>query len=452
MTLTFETLTSPGTGHLPQGAHMNDNTLRILYIDDADGMLHAYDTTPTAGQYSGLTWTASDPLSPDLAISCPRIKRVAHYGIYGYWSDGDDHRFVMYMFPTDISRQFLDGKVTRTVGSKVVSVSATFHNIAGQLVNKRRAVLAPCARIEFWFSMGDSEEFSLGAFYIDSASVTYPDGSVSMRGRNAIGRLLKEQQFCEDNRFTSGSLVQNLTDILVLMGVKEYFVDVVNVDWDLIFDRDLSALDGIENVLALLPGYIIDENAEGVIGIAMPDDERFDAPKGLGMVREMNCWSYDVQYDDAQAAAQVCIVSSDEDESDNPLFTVYQPVTRNQYWAQPSHRTNFYKAPKGTTEEQAQKMAKSLADALSLSGRVESFVGLFAPQITIGDEIEIYESLDQIGNADMIGTVTDVCHNFGRKGFFSSFTVDSGGRKGKDRLSDLIAKMQNKKSQGVTIQ
>ena len=53
---------------------------------------------------------------------------------------------------------------------------------------------------------------------------------------------------------------------------------------------------------------------------------------------------------------------------------------------------------------------------------------------------------------ETIGTVTDVSHNFGRGGFYTAFTVDSGGRKGKARLSDLIGKAsENTNLSGVTI-
>ena len=42
------------------------------------------------------------------------------------------------------------------------------------------------------------------------------------------------------------------------------------------------------------------------------------------------------------------------------------------------------------------------------------------------------------GKVDIVGSVTDVTHNFGKSGFYTSFTVDSGGRKGRVRLKDLI--------------
>jgi len=82
-------------------------------------------------------------------------------------------------------------------------------------------------------------------------------------------------------------------------------------------------------------------------------------------------------------------------------------------------------------------MAQELAESIAISGRLESFAGIFTPQLTLGDEVHI-EASDV--SEEVIGTVTEVTHSFGKSGFYTSFTVDSGGRKAKSRLSDLIGK------------
>lgn len=93
-------------------------------------------------------------------------------------------------------------------------------------------------------------------------------------------------------------------------------------------------------------------------------------------------------------------------------------------------------------------MAEELAETVAISGRQESFVGIFTPQLTIGDEVRLITCT----KAETIGTVVDVTHSFGRGGFYTAFTVDSGGRKGKSRLSDLIGKVSEKPNlTGVTI-
>lgn len=49
-------------------------------------------------------------------------------------------------------------------------------------------------------------------------------------------------------------------------------------------------------------------------------------------------------------------------------------------------------------------------------------------------------------NTENIGTVTNVKHAMGRKGFYTEFTVDSGGRKGKPMLKDYVAQLSGNKT------
>lgn len=93
--------------------------------------------------------------------------------------------------------------------------------------------------------------------------------------------------------------------------------------------------------------------------------------------------------------------------------------------------------------------ADELAESVAISGRIESFVGIFTPHMLIGDAVELVET---DGRHSMIGTVTSVKHNLGRNGFYTEFTVDSGGRKGKPFLKDFVSQISGtKKISGVVI-
>ena len=78
-------------------------------------------------------------------------------------------------------------------------------------------------------------------------------------------------------------------------------------------------------------------------------------------------------------------------------------------------------------------MAEELAQAIAISGRQESFVGIFTPQLTIGDEVRLITG----SKYETVGTVVDVTHSFA-EAVYTAFTVD--GEHGKSRLSDLIVK------------
>ena len=433
MTLTFEYTMNIGQGQYPQAIHSNDNLLRVFYLN-SDGVIRARNADPVLGLYADLVFTDKGRASPDDNISYPSLKRVAHYGGYGFWSAEGDHRFVMFMMPTDISKALVDGSTTFSTGSEVSSMSCSLLNIRGELLNRYRALVTPGTKLEIYFSLGNSSEIPIGIFYIDRANVSYPDEKVSVSARNAIGKLLKEQTFNEDTTFEEGSLIDNMTAVLQLAEVESFFVGDAGKAWKLRFDPDVTILDGLKRVISLLPDWKIDETQSGKVGVASATDPRFDQPGVYTFVRDCTCWSYSVEYDDSDAASRVCVTCGE------PELRVYADVPQSRWWVQPSHRTLFVSAADGATSQEVTAMANELAESLAISGRLESFVGLFTPQLTLGDEAHI---LDENGGEEVIGTITDLTHNFGKGGFYTSFTVDSGGRKAKARLSDLIGKASN---------
>ena len=285
MTLTFEYTLDAGAGLSPQVIHTSDNLLRFIYLT-SDGTVAGSTADPVLGLYDNLTYTETGRISPDESVSCPSIKKVAHYGAYGFWSAEGDHRFVMYMLPADITNSFIDGSVKFSIGSEVSQMSCTLLNIKGALLNRYRAFVTPGTKMELYFSLGSSGEIPLGIFYIDRASVSYPDEKVSVSARNAIGKLLKEQTFNEDNTFEETTLQQNLQEILRLAEVENFFVGESTKTWKLRFEPDVSILDGIKRVISLLDGWKVDETANGVIGVAAVTDARFDQPAVYTFERE----------------------------------------------------------------------------------------------------------------------------------------------------------------------
>ena len=430
MTLTFEYNMNIGQGLYPQAIHSYDNLLRVFYLD-SDEVIRALNADPVLGLYDDLVFTEKGRASPDENISFPSLKRVAHYGGYGFWSAEGDHRFVMFMMPTDISKALVDGSITFGTGSEVSSLSCNLLNIRGELLNRFRALVTPGTKMEVYFSLGDSDEIPLGIFFIDRANVAFPDEKVSVSARNAIGKLLKEQTFNEDNTFEAGALIDNMTAILQLAEVEDFFVGDAGKASKLRFEPDVTILDGLKRVISLLPDWKVDETQSGRVGVAAATDPRFDQPGVYTFERDKTCWSYSVEYDDSDAASRVCVTCGE------PSLRVYATVPQSKWWVQPSHRTLFVMAADGATEAEVTAMANELAETLAISGRLESFVGVFTPQLTLGDEAHI---IDEKGEEQLVGTVTDVTHNFGKGGFYTSFTVDSGGRKAKARLSDLIGK------------
>ena len=121
-----------GKGTSPQAVHDRNNLLRVFYIN-TDNTVHFLQAEPKLGLYDDLFFKERGRGSPDENVSLPSLKRVAHYGAYGFWSAEGDHKFVIYMMPSDISKALTDGSITFNSGSEVSSASCTFANIMGKL-------------------------------------------------------------------------------------------------------------------------------------------------------------------------------------------------------------------------------------------------------------------------------------------------------------------------------
>lgn len=440
MQLTFEYERTIGVGGSPQALHMMDNSFRIIYLEA--GVVKALSADPVLGLYQDLEFKELGQYSPDIGVTHPSLKKVAHHGAYGFWSCDRDHRFVIYMLPTDISKTFEDATINMSVGNEVTTFSGSFLNLRDELFNRNRSLLIPNSKLELYFTLGSSKEISLGQFYVDGVSCKYTENEISVSARNTIGKRLKEQFFDENNVFEEGSLQDNLSKIMHQAEIEDFFVSDSTKGWQLKFEPDMSLLDGILQIIKLLSKWKIEEKPDGTIGIGPPDDIRFDQPQTVEFERDHSCWEYDMEYDDADSYSRICVFCNEPEER------VYVTVPRNKWWVLPSNKTKYVQVADGTSKEEIQVIAEELSEMIAISGRIETFVGIFSPQLIIGDEIELLAD----GEKKIIGTVTSIKHALGRAGFYTEFAVDSGGRKGKTRLSDLIGEVSGtSKSNGVTI-
>lgn len=441
MRLTFEYSKTAGTGLSPQVVHMMDNGLRFIFLT-TDGMVEAKEFFPDMGLYDDLAYTEKGRISADLDVSMPQLKKVAHHGAYGFWSSEESHRFVMYMLPFDVSAAMVDGGISFTKDSPVSQLSISFMNLNGELVGRYRSVISPNTMLEINFTMGSSAWLPLGQFYIDRVSTAYPEESISVSARNGIGKLLKEQTFDENNSFQSADLQVNLENILLLSGIEFYFVGDPNKTWKLTFQPDTALQTGVEQVVSMLPGWQLRQNTDGTVGISAITDSRFEQPSVYVFERDKTCFSYDVEYSDESTYGKICVSCKE------PAQTVYVTLPPHKWWVSPQNKTMYVTVPDGTSGAALSSYAEELSRLIAISGRVESFAGIFMPQLIIGDEIELVETNTR---RSKIGTVTSVRHRFGKGGFLTEFVVDSSGRKGRALLKDYVSQIGGKAAQSNVV-
>jgi len=211
----------------------------------------------------------------------------------------------------------------------------------------------------------------------------------------------------------------------------------------LTFKPEMNLLGGIEQVISLIPQWQIRENTDGTIGIGAITDGRFEQPSTYVFERNKTCWSKIAEYDDEQTYSKLCITCKE------PANTIYSELPPHKWWVSPKNKTKYIDVPDGTSLNDMQALANELSELIAISGKTETFAGIFTPQLIIGDIIELIET---DGKHSVIGTVTSVRHTIGKGGFYTEFTVDSGGRKGKPLLKDFVGQISsNKKTDGVVI-
>jgi hypothetical protein len=270
----------------------------------------------------------------------------------------------------------------------------------------------------------------MGIFYADKAVYKVGNAGTKIDGRNSIGKYLKDQSFDERCKYPSQAVSTMLEAMLAGAGLTKYYVQPSTVQIGMDFAPNKNILDGIEEILQYLPGWQMREEVDGTIVVGDRTDSHFAQPSRYTFQRDRDIFSREVVTDDRAIYGRVCVHTED--------FTVrvYRPVTSDLGWTPPAQKTLYQQVPEGTTSMEAAVIANNLAASMANSGKVETFVCAFRPQIIPGDEAEILEA-DK--SKTMLGVITQVKHSFGVQGFFTEIVVDSGGRVGKPRFKDIVS-------------
>jgi hypothetical protein len=70
-----------------------------------------------------------------------------------------------------------------------------------------------------------------------------------------------------------------------------------------------------------------------------------------------------------------------------------------------------------------ERIRDQLVECMQYTGIIETFEGPFRPWLQIGDVANVTDA----GETIILGILTDIKHGWGEKGFFTTFTVTSGG-------------------------
>jgi len=425
-------------GHNPAAYHSPDNILQLLYVDDK-GQIRATATETPFGNFADRAFFGTEFAASDTGVEHLSLAYLPRMNIWAVWKSGNSHRLAVFLLKQEANKYLVDGSLSFQGDDPGVSLSLTLENPQGIIASQDAVETPPGTRISVFFRSGDSVRLALGTYYLDRIQTKVGDPLVTISARNIIGKLLKDQTFDETTTF-SGTVTKVLQDILEYAGVTFHRVESVATTIGMQFPPNMKIHDGLQAVIGTQEGWEMKEDINGAVVIGGANHLQYHCPAGYySFERGRDCISWETTRDDKDVYSRVCVHDKDF------VVSAYADVTFQDGWNLPQRKTLFVPAPDGTTQAQAQSMATHLANRLANVGVLESFAAPFRPHLQPGDAAEI----TQPGHLPrLLGTITQVGLRFGRSGFITDFTVDSGGMLRKPSMKDLIEQIGGKQSVG----
>ncbi|QGT99492.1 hypothetical protein SYNTR_0899 [Candidatus Syntrophocurvum alkaliphilum] len=444
MKLNFIEIQEIDQGEYPDLLHFFNNEAQVFFIKD--GRLYGKITEVPYGEWDNRNFEEKKDISIDQNIKYFGIESMSGFGAIGAYKTGNIHRLLIYELQIDISPYLDNASIQYDINSPVSNFELTIENIEnpdpekkGNIgISEHESYLIPGAKINFKLRMGDSEDYDLGGFYIDRSNYRVLSHTANCSGRNLIGKALKDQSFDEGHLLNYNNIHEHIREILIKAGVSPYSISIQasSVQAGYKFNPSMDYLCGIEDILKSESNWKIEEKVDGTIIVGSIDYGVFETRGIYQFRRNKDIFSRNIVRDDMESYRRVCVHDRDF------KVHVYKEVQTYQGWNLRGNKTIYIPIPEGTSESDANTYAENIVKQLEYVGKVESFTGPFRPYLLVGDEAVI---IDDRGGKNL-GLITQIRHRFGKGGFYTEFTVDSGGRIGQGRLTDYIGKITQEKS------
>lgn len=451
MELNIEYSGEVGQGSFPDFLQFPDTQGQQFYVKN--GQIYGKPSTKfEKGEFDLPEWLEENNVSPgtDTSITNFEIKTLPGFGCVGsYINSNNKQVMIIYEFQQDMSKYLNSGSIRFGIDTPIASFNVSLENpidketeIDGNVaINEKTSLLSPGAKVIYSFSAGDDlEEVELGSYYIDRSSYDALSETASADGRNLIGKALKDQTLNEN--FYTG--YNTITEIIKTMmenanlGIDDYEVEYNTEQRRYTFEPNKEVLSALEEIMKSLVNWKMEETTAGEIIIGSPSFNLFPSRGGYNFYRNKDTFSRKIARDDQGSYRKVCVHTQDW------TTQIYKNVSVFSGWNLQSNKTLFVQVADGTSLANADAIAVEVAHRLDNVGKIESFDGPFRPQLMVGDEARIINE----DETTILGLITEISFNFGKNGFFTSFTVDSGGRLGRGRLSDFINMINNKGTAG----
>lgn len=447
MQLVFEVVDNVGVGNYPDVVHFANTQAQLFYLDG--GELYGAPTRMIdEGIWSDAEFREGVKVSPDVGMSNFELKVIPGWGMVGGYKTADKHKLIIYEFAFEMDIYLNDGSIKHSIDDPVSSFTLQLENPdtknpehpGNVAINEENSLLSPGAKVNFKFKMGDSDDYDMGIFYVDRSNFVLKSETASVDGRNLIGKALKDQTLDENYR-TGFKYIHEIIENMFLdsyLNADQYLIETSSKKHRFNFDRKTDILTALEEIFKIATDWKISELVDGTLVVGSPTYAGFPLNHTYTFYRNKDIFSREITRDDMGAYRRVCVHTSDYS------IEIYKEVQAFTGWNSQSNKTLYVQVPDGTRNSEATSYADEIASRLSNVGKIESFTGPFRPHLLCGDEAVI------VNDAGMktLGLITEITHNFGKSGYYTRFTVDSGGRLGKGRLSEYINRITRDKKTG----
>jgi hypothetical protein len=445
MELIFEVIENIVGGQYSDLIHFPNTQAEVFYVKD--GLLYGLPTNKIhQGDWESVIYQDEVRISNDTSISHQEVSLLSGFGIFGVYKSENKHKMLINEFAFEMEKYLDSGSIKHSIDTPITTFTLSLQNPLNEnpeykgnvAISEESSLLSPGSKVEFELILGDSEPYTMGVFYVDRSNFSLLNEVVCVDGRSIIGKALGDQSFDEDNTYPYGLLHEILKDILFQANISsdEMFVENTSTYAGYRFGVNMSYLEGVMEILKALENWQIKELVDGTVVIGSNSYAGFTRNTSYTFYRDKDIFTRSIIRDDQEAYRRVCIHNQDFS------MKVYRDVETYSGWNLQANKTLYINLPEGTTLSDAENYANQIANTLQYVGKVESFTGPFRPQLILGDEAII------IGDTGMsnLGLITGITHRFGGDGFYTDFTVDSGGKIGKGRLSDYIGRITKDRS------
>ena len=372
------------------------------------------------GQWQNLN-RESECVVSETGYSVLDIEHQHNGAVYGSAQHDTNVVFLMYEYMLDVSTWLLSGTWQLQPDNPIKAGSIKLANAdIRRFEDSAYTLFSPGNRLWFRFRSGDSSVYDLGLLYIESSPYSELAKDFTFKGRNALGFFLSSQTFDERVSY-SGTITEVFTQMLVDAGVpKQLIVVEYNAAAaSFTFSDSATYLKGIQEASAIADWYL-DDLPDG--RIVLGNESYIKA-----LVSTTGIYTFDRGKD---------VISRSVDRSTDGVYSRVcvrrkgsSPVSR--YTDVPfydggfveKHRTYYNDVPDSTSQADMERILAQWVEGLQYSGITEKFESPFRPWLQTGD-VAIVTGGDA---PRVVGIITDIQHEFGNSGYFTSFVVTSGG-------------------------